>query len=424
MQYSKEECAENVAAALDSVEEYAREFVRMPESAVPAVCAWILHTYLIDENGFPAGVTPRLGFTSRRRGGGKSTAMGVVIRLSRNGEKILLPSKAGYMNLIERKRATIGLEEMDKSFPKESSRMDIQAAINSGYEPEGGTIAHGNREVPMHAFVTFAGIGPVLESNPGLEPLWHRTIQVEMEPVFGVRFPEYDSELHGRRTAYLRQVLASVMELATLVYGEGLRSLTPPMLPDMDARRDQIWRVLRRIGMAAGAEWSNRIDASCADMESGRTGAAPVLSQQQRIWSDVRAVTHGDAVVGTLDLIERLRALPDSPWAFLWPKAESPGVARELASLLEPHGLLPGMYRVPVPGGGTNRERGYDLTEHRNCTVCLTTVSLCTDEDGSDADNVSADRMPESGTDAFVIAPPASRVDRPAPPPVIFGFGS
>lgn len=394
MHYSTEECAENLSAALDAVEQYVRHFVRVPESAVPAVCAWIAHTYLIDENGFPAGVTPRLGFTSRKRGGGKSTALGVVYRLSRHGKMVMLPSKAGWMNAIERDHATLCLEEADKTFPKENSRIEIQAAINSGYAPDGGSILHGNREVPTHAFTAFAGIGPVLEVNPGLEPLWHRTIKVEMEPVFGVRFPEYDIELHGRMTSYLKQVLTSATELATIIYGEGLRALSPALLPDMDARRDQIWRVLRRIGMAAGPEWSQRIDASCVDMESGRSGAAPILSQQQRIWADVRAVTHGESQVGTQELINRLRQLPDSPWAFLWPKAESPGVARELATLLAPHGLVPDIIRVPMPGGmGTIKERGYRLTDHAACGVC-------TDDSLVARTPLPPAQMPEHGTDA------------------------
>lgn len=397
MEYSPEECAENLSAALDAVENYVRLFVRIPESAVPAACAWIAHTYLIDENGFPAGVTPRLGFTSRKRGGGKSTALGVVKRLARNGEKYLLISKAGYMNAIERQRATLCLEEMDKTFPKESSRMDIQAAINAGYEPDGGTIAHGNREVPMHAFVAFAGIGPVLEANPGLEPLWHRTIQVEMEPVFGVRFPEYDSELHGRGTKYLCQVLASAMELASQVYGEGLKSLSPPLLSEMDARRDQIWRVLRRIGMAAGPEWQARIDQSCADMEAGRSGASPVLSQAQRIWPDVRAVTHGDAQIGTQELINRLRALPDTPWSFLWPSATSTGTARELAALLAPHGLVPEKITTVVDGISIP-EKGYRLTKHRDCPICAPNA-LATDERSAERMEAGTERMPVHGTD-------------------------
>ena len=395
MEYSPEECAENLSAALDSVEQYARLFVRMPESAVPAVCAWIAHTYLFDENGFPACVTPRLGFTSRKRGGGKSTALNVVKRLARNGETVMLPSKAGWMNAIERDHSTICLEEADKTFPKESSRIEIQAAINSGYAPDGGTILHGNRKVPTHAFVAFAGIGPVLECNQGLEPLWHRTVKVEMEPVFGVEFPEFDSELHGPMTTYLTRVLTSSMELATIVHGEGLKSLSPAMLPGLDARRLQIWRVLRRIGMAAGDEWSARIDESCSDMESGRTGAELVLSQQQRIMPDVRAVTHGESQIGTLELISRLRALPNSPWAFLWPKETSPGVARDLAALLEPHGLTPDFVRVPMPGfpGMTDKTRGYRLTDHRSCGVC-------TDEDGPARMEGRTDQMPETGTDA------------------------
>jgi hypothetical protein len=432
MEYTPDEAAELLSNALDSVETYVTTFVRLPDASVPAVCAWIAHTYLISNDGFPAGVTPRLGFTSRQRGGGKSTALETVKRLSRNGETVLIPSKAGYMNLIEQQHATICLEEMDKTFPKENSYRDIQAMINAGYSPDGGTITHGNRAVLMHAFVAFAGIGPVLESNPGLAPLWHRTIQVEMIPVHGVRFPEYDSEVHGRATAYLRQVLGSAMEYATLVYGNGLRDLTPPLAETMDGRRDQIWRVLRRIGMAAGGEWNERVERSCADMEAGRSGAAPVLSQQQRIWPDVAQVTRGESQVGTQDLIERLRALPDAPWAFLWPTATSPAVGRELAALLEPHGLLPDTVRVVLPGGlGTHKDRGYRLTDHRVCSICPRDDSYAdgfgsdTDEQSSGTDDPLA-QMTGSGTDVMAallgVEPVTPR--RPSAVPVSpFRFG-
>jgi hypothetical protein len=302
------------------------------------------------------------------------------------------------MNLIERKHATICLEEADKTFPKESSRVDIQAAINSGYEPDGGSIAHGNREVPMHAFVAFAGIGPVLETNAGLEPLWHRTVQVEMEPVMGVRFPEYDGEKHARGTAYLRSAITSWTEIASQVYGPGLRRLDPVLLPNVDARRDQIWRVLRRIGMAAGPQWQARIDEACIDVEAGRSGAAPVLTQQQRIMADVYTATYGVDRMSTEELIDRLRRLPESPWAFLWPNGSTPGSARELAALLEPHGLRSVIDRYPLPGGvGMLKAHGYRLTDHQGCERCGDETH--TDDFGSDTDEQSADRMTNGGMD-------------------------
>lgn len=404
MEYSEAECAEYLSAALDAIEKNLRFFVRIPESAIPAVCAWVAHTYLIDENGFPGTVTPRLGFTSRKRGGGKSTALNAVCRLVRNGKKTMLPSKAGWMNAIEREHATICLDEADKTFPKETSRVDIQAALNAGYEPDGGTILHGNREVPTHAFVGFSGIGPVLECNTGLEPLWHRTIKVEMIPVEGVEYPEYDIEEHGRDIAQIKRVIGSSMALATEIYGIGLKSIKPEMLPGMDGRRTQIWRVLRRIGIAAGPKWQERIDQSCVDMESGRSGEPPIRSQQARIMDDVRTVTYGESVISTDELVSRLRELPDSPWSFLWPRGSregeigvSPGVARQLAELLEPHGLMPVPVRVPLPSGhGATRERGYRLTDHRNCGVC-------TDESRPVRMMPSTERMPMNGTDAVCM---------------------
>lgn len=402
--YKPEEVAEGLSAVLDGIEEYARTFVRLPESAVPAVCAWIAHTYLIDGNGFPACVTPRLGFTSRKRGGGKSQAMMVVSKLSRNGETIMLPSKAGWMNKIERNHATICLEEADKTFPKETSRIEIQAALNAGYSAEGGSIIHGNREVPTHAFAAFAGIGPVLECNPGLEPLWSRTIKVEMVQAYGMNFPEYDAEEHGKGTNYLRSAIESWMEIATQVYGLGLRSLVPEPLSDVEPRRNQIWRVLRRIGMAAGEVWCARINESCVDMESGRSSAEPVRTQQQRIWPDVCAVTHGESQIGTMELVRRLRALPDSPWAFLWSDAGI-GAARELSALLEPHGLVADNIRTALPGVGTLKEKGYRLTDHRSCTVCQP-ESVSTDDLPSGTDGLGTERMPEAGTDE-----PTERVD-------------
>lgn len=397
-EYKPEEVSEGLTAILDGIEEYVRVFVRLPESSVPAVVAWIAHTYLTDENGFPACVTPRLGFTSRKRGGGKSQAIGVVQRLSKNGETIILPSKAGWMNAIERDHSTICLEEADKTFPKENSRIEIQAAMNSGYAPDGGTILHGNRKVPTHAFAAFAGIGPVLECNAGLEPLWSRTIKVEMIQAYGMEYPEYDRELHGKGTKYLREAIASWMDIASLTYGSGLRKLMPEPLADVEPRRNQIWRVLRRIGIAAGGDWQARIDESCEDMESGRSSAEPVKTQQQRIWPDVRAVTMGESQVGTMELVRRLRALPDSPWSFLWSGANT-GSARELAALLEPHGLVVSEVRTVLPGNvGTLKEKGYRLTDHRQCTICPKD-GLSTDELGSDADDPSAARMEENGTD-------------------------
>lgn len=354
---------------LCSIEENVRMYCRIPEHAVPAVVAWIVHTYIVRADGRLIYVTPRLMFVSEEPGSGKSTALKTVKRLVRNGEMVSMPSRAGYMNLVERDQATVCLDEMDKLFPRENSHQEIQNALNTGYEPDGGSITHANRKVDVHAAVAGAGNAPVLRANPGLVPLWTRSITVMMVPAQGAALTEYDPEEHGRMTFALKQSIKSWVEL----FADELRKITLPGIDGLENRRAQIWRVLRRIGVMAGPEWAQRIDDSCRAIESGRSNEGPVRTPQQRIMADVLSVTSGLGKVATADLVERLRVLPGAPWRFLWPDGHNSSSSRELASLLAPHGLAPRPIRMPVPGTRvTVPERGYDLSAHEGCERCLT----------------------------------------------------
>lgn len=356
------------AAVLNAVEGFYRRFVRLPsDAAVTATVLWIAHTHMVQADGTLAtGVTPRLGFISDDPGSGKSTALERAVSLSRKGEIILLPSLAGFLNLIERDQATIGLDEADKMFRTANSYAAIQTGLNSGYKRNGGSITHANRKVDAFAPVAFAGLSTVLRSNSGLRPLFTRTIAVEMRALKGVTVEEYDDELHDPLTHILRTALESWAETAV---GE-LRSATVEPVGGVENRRAQIWRPLLRLAALAGGEWPVRAYKACAELESGRSAEKPVLTPEQRIMDDVMHVAGGVPKVSTVALVESLRGLPETPWRFLWPDAQSPAVGRELAHLLEPHGLSPRTDRYAVPGLGSVPMKGYRLADHVACERC------------------------------------------------------
>lgn len=390
-------------AVLDDIEDYVRRFVRIPEHTVPAVVAWIAHTYMVRADGRLIYVTPRLGFISEKPGGGKTTATRTVTRLSRNGEAVAMPSRAGYMNLVERDQATIGLVEMDKTFPRENSRIEIQIALNTGYEPDAGSITHANRKVDVHAPVVWDGLAPVLRANGGLAPLWTRTIVVTMAALDGVTVEEYDSELHGRTTQRMRK---SIKCWADMVVDQ-LRHIELPPIDGVETRRAQIWRVLRRIGVMAGPVWSERIEDSCKAIESGRAAEGPVLTPAQRIMADVLTVASGMERITTEDLVMGLHGIPDSPWRFLWPEPDSTATGRELARLLLPHGMVPRVDRYEGVAA-----RGYRLADHASCVRCGSVADDVTDaQDHVTDDSVRVTDARDAVTDAPTSADPRT----PAP---------
>lgn len=432
------------AAVLDATERWLRRFVHFPtEAHYTLATLWVAGSHMTDETGTVVHKAyGRLGFVSNEPASGKTTAMERALALTPRGEVLVQPSLAGIMDAIDANEI-IALDEADKFFGKSSRMAHVTAFLNAGYKQGGGTVRHRNRKVDSFALVMYSGLLEALGVNPDLAPLRTRSFLIEMHATTGsVTVEEYDDERHDAPQSILRQAVASwgrsVAHLASAVVVETPESVTN--------RRAQVWRPLLRTAALAGGYWPDKAREACEELESGVSTGAVVLTPEQRIIADVLSVCEGVSRIPTPVLIEGLHGVEGSPWKFVLPHkaggAVSSGTARELAALLEPHGLFPRPLRFEVPEVGLLRMHAYDLTDHQGCRMCPQTtpytdeLALYTDETHLYTDEQTRTRTdlhvhgPTHGTDADAhntdaVTEPARTVKpRPAiDPRDVFRFG-
>jgi hypothetical protein len=360
------------AAVLDATERWLRRFVHFPSEAHYTLATlWVAGSHMTDETGTVVHKAyGRLGFVSNEPASGKTTAMERALALTPRGEVLVQPSLAGIMDAID-ERQIIALDEADKYFGRTGRMAHVTAFLNAGYKQGGGLVRHRGRKVDSFALVMYSGLLEALGVNPDLQPLRTRSFLIEMHAMtHGTTVEEYDDERHDAPQGILRQAVASWAHSVAHV-ASGVVVETPEGVTN---RRAQIWRPLLRTAALAGGYWPDRAREACEELESGISSAALVLTPEQRIIADVLAVCEGVSRVPTPTLIEALHEVEGAPWKFVLPHkkggAASSGTARELAALLEPHGLFPRPLRFEVPEVGMLRLHGYELTDHQECGMC------------------------------------------------------
>lgn len=410
------------AHVLDSVERWMSKFVHFPSTTHSTITAlWVAGTHMTGAASAESApqlvhlAYPRLGFVSNEPGSGKTTAMERALALCPRGELLIQPSMAGIMDAVD-ERQTIGIDEADKYFGKRGgAQAQVIGFINAGYRKNGGSVRFKNRRVDSFAPMLYSGLLEALGVNPALLPLRTRSLLLEMHPApYGVKVGEFDDEKHEYAQDTLRDALASWGKLVA----PRVPRIVVPDVEGVNNRRAQLWRALFRVAILAGGEWPEKAMRACLDIESGMASQGPTLTPEQRLMADVRAVA-GRSRIATTELISRLHAIPGAPWRYVFPDHTGTGEARDIAAMLEPHGLVPDTFWFDIPELGKMQRRGYDLSTHEGCRICPAEESG-TDETGSQTDDIYSgtdeweDGTDDAGhvTDAYLIKPPAPPVVR------------
>jgi hypothetical protein len=124
-------------------------------------------------------------------------------------------------------------------------------------------------------------------------------------------------------------------------------SSTSSELPreSLNPRARDVWKPLYKVAACGGEEWIKKARSASIALSSGESDPEEA-SLPLRLLSDIREVLSGQ-FISTRDLLERLRALEESPWAYM----ENFNPSR-LAFYLKNYGIKP----KPFSGG---KVRGY-----------------------------------------------------------------
>ena len=297
-----------LADLLDETRSFLRRFVVVDEMELDAIALWVAHTYVFDL----AYATPYLHAHSPEPGSGKTTLLDVLAVLVKNPIDADNLSEATLFRLIDAKTPTLLLDEVDAVFGKKNSDSTegIRQVLNSGYRKgkKAWRCVPPSHEVkPFDVFCPKALSG--LRELPGT--LAHRSIPVGMKPPLPSDvYEDFDSEQAVGEAEDLRRNLEAWAEEAQEVLRRG--ELKPPKLPELDARGNEIWRLLFRIADQAGGDWPERARTTAGELSGSdrrhrdASAGVKILGHVKDVFSEERMFCGA--------LVDALNEIDDAPY--------------------------------------------------------------------------------------------------------------
>jgi Protein of unknown function (DUF3631) len=336
-----------LADLLDQSVEFVRRFVVFGAIEADAVALWNAHTYVYDF----APATPYLHPHSPEPSSGKTTLLDVLSTTARHAIQADNLTEAVLFRLIDKERPTLLFDEVDAVFGKthSDSTEGIRQVLNSGYRK--GKQAY-RCIPPAHNVVGFDVYCPKatagLNELPGT--LASRSIPIALKPPRPEdSYEDFDPEEVVDQAEVLRINLQSWADTAEDVLRDP--RLKPAKLPGLDARGNQIWRILFRIADQAGGEWPERARLSALEL-SGGSRRHDDASATVKLLGHIRDL-FDDERIACRTLVEELNAdeaMPYGGWN------DGKGITtRELGKKLSRYGIHAKTLRV-----GEYRGNGYE----------------------------------------------------------------
>jgi hypothetical protein len=300
----------SLASSLDDVVAHLRRFVYLPRATqYDAVALWAAHTHAIDACEF----SPILNVTSAVMRCGKSRLLEAIEHVVAKPWKAIQPSEPVLFRTIHEDRPTLMLDEADAQFNAAASR-------RGDTEPVRAILNAGNRRGTVVPRMVATG----------------RTFQRQDFSVFCAKI-----------VAGIGDLPATVVDRAIVVVMERkraedrverlrLRDIERISTPLRDALARDGWEPLLAIARLAGRDWPARALAAALDLSAGRSAHAdedPALL----LLADARTAMGEDDAVTASQLVERLAAMPESPWSS-W-RGDKSITARGVAVLLRRFGI-------------------------------------------------------------------------------------
>ena len=336
---------QNLKNALTETEELLRKLIVLKLDAhYWALTLWIAFCYSIPQFDH----APRLCFWSPEKRCGKSLALEVVSHLLPNPLMTSSISSASLFRILDRDNSKVILiDESDTVFGRNGDKEKAEALrqlLNASFKRGQSVIRceppkYEPREFKIFAPIALAGIG----TSAIPETVADRALMIEMRRMLpNEQILEFESDEVEK---YFFPIKEKLQNFAT--ENESRYRELRPELPreSLNPRARDLWKPLYKVAECAGDEWIKKALLASVALSSGESDPEEA-SLSLRLLSDTREVFTEDQIT-TKDLIERLRGLEESPWAYL--ERFNPSV---LAHLLKNYGIKP----KPFSGG---RVRGY-----------------------------------------------------------------
>jgi hypothetical protein len=338
------------AEVLDAVAGWIGPHLALPSPHyLPVLVLWAAHTHA-------AGafyVTPRLVLDSAEPASGKTRVLELLNLVCRRPELILSPTTAAIFRMLADGPFTLLFDEVDAIFNPKSAgnHEDLRALLNAGYK-RGATIPRcvgDAATMKVERFKVFAPVALAGLAGNGTLPATILTravvLHIRKRPAHQKVKPfvqrDAEAEAEPIRAALRRWVRHQA---------PGLELARPKMPDGVEDRPAEVWEALLAIADAAGGHWPDTARAACEHFVLNTGPAAPSLGV--RLLADLRRVFGNADKLPTTEVLDKLTALDEAPWADLNGK---PIDSRRLARELKRYEVAP----VPFEGPCGKTARGY-----------------------------------------------------------------
>lgn len=249
-----------VALVTEIINTFGR-YVIMPEMYRLPVALWVLFSHTLDAFNY----SPRLVFTSRDPGCGKTTSLKLLAALSASPLPMANVTSAFIFRAIEKWKPTLLLDEAD-TYMEQSE--DMRGILNSGHDRENAWVGrcHPESNEPMK-FTTWAPIS--IAKIGGLSPTLHsRSIIVPLHKVRGAHLMKWQQGTAGALTTLRQKCLRWAADNL-----ETLRDADPSLSSRLDPRMADNWRPIFAIADAVGRPYARRIRGDALRIAERRDAA-------------------------------------------------------------------------------------------------------------------------------------------------------
>jgi len=330
-------------ALLESIRRVLRRYIVLPVGADIAIPLWVLHAWTYDAGD----ISPFLVLVSPTHRCGKTSTMIVLQYLTPRSEISNNITGPALFRYIEQAHPTLLIDEAD-SFVRDNE--ELRGILNSGHTKASAYVRrtvevngeHTTRRFSTwtpKAVATIRGLAVTLEDRAVTLMLQRKSPGKKVE------------RLRRRDNGEFAELRRQAKRWASDNFDK-LTDPDPETPKQLNDRAADNWRPLLAIAELAGGEWPKLArEAACLLSGEVDTDAMGI-----ELLKDIRAAFGDDDEIRSADLIAKLTADPERPWAE-W-KHGRPLSQKQLGSLLKPFCIISTTVHPPGLAHGKGYRRG------------------------------------------------------------------
>jgi putative DNA primase/helicase len=329
------------AGLLDSLRQVFRRYIILPKGADIALALWVLHAWTFDSGE----ISPFMVLVSPVKRCGKTSVLILLYYLTPRSELASGISPSAIFRYIEEMRPTLLIDEAD-AFLKDNEEM--RGILNSGHTKAAANVIRNievNGEHKPRRFSTWApkaiatirSLADTLEDRAVIVQLQRKAPGAKVERLRR-RDNEWFAALRSHAARWSEDNAAKLAD-------------PDPQIPNaLNDRAADNWRPLLAIADLAGGEWPQLARQACLTL----SGEAAEESLGVMLLADCQAAFGDDDAIRSVDLVTRLSADPERPWAE-YNRGGKPITQRQVARLLGAFCIISETVDIP----GLKSAKGY-----------------------------------------------------------------